>query len=61
MALNIYLSLGIALFLGLLSSKIMKEVRLPNVTGYLIVGLITGPYCYPWKWWNSFQSYLTLH
>lgn len=45
---NIYLSLAMALFLGLLSSKVMKEVRLPNVTGYLIVGLIAGPYCLNW-------------
>lgn len=48
MELNIYTSLAIALFLGLLSSKIMKIVRLPNVTGYLIIGLITGPYCLKW-------------
>lgn len=42
---NIYTSLAIALFLGLLSSKCMKIIRLPNVTGYLIIGLIAGPYC----------------
>lgn len=45
MELNIYISLAIALFLGLLSSKIMKGLRLPNVTGYLVIGLIAGPYC----------------
>lgn len=45
MELNIYTSLAIALFLGLLSSKIMKGIHLPNVTGYLIIGLIAGPYC----------------
>ena len=48
MTLNIYLSLGIALFLALLSRKIMKGIRLPNVTGYLIIGLIAGPYCLNW-------------
>lgn len=48
MTLNIYLSLALALFLGLLSSKVMKGVRLPNVTGYLIIGLIAGPYCLNW-------------
>lgn len=42
---NIYTSLAIALVLGLLSSKCMKIIRLPNVTGYLIIGLIAGPYC----------------
>ncbi len=43
--LNVYTNLAIALFLGLLSGKIMKKIHLPNVTGYLIIGLITGPYC----------------
>jgi len=43
--LNIYTNLAIALFLALLSSKIMKRLHLPNVTGYLIIGLIAGPYC----------------
>jgi len=45
MEFNIYTNLAIALFLGLLSSKIMKKIHLPNVTGYLIIGLIAGPYC----------------
>ncbi|HEY8444479.1 MAG TPA: cation:proton antiporter [Clostridia bacterium] len=45
MNLNLYLSLALVLLLGLLSSKAMKLVRLPNVTGYLIVGIIMGPYC----------------
>ncbi|PRR79751.1 cation:proton antiporter [Clostridium vincentii] len=43
--LNIYTNLALALFLALLSSKIMKKLHLPNVTGYLIIGLIAGPYC----------------
>lgn len=42
---NIYTSLAIALLLCLLVSKIMKKVNLPNVTGYLIIGLLVGPYC----------------
>jgi Kef-type K+ transport system membrane component KefB len=45
MDLNVYTYLAIALLLGLLSSKLMKKIHLPNVTGYLIIGLITGPYC----------------
>ena len=45
MDLNIYINLGLALVLGLLVSKLMKLIRLPNVTGYLIIGLIVGPYC----------------
>ena len=45
MTLNIYTYLAIALFLCLLSSKLMKTVKLPNVTGYLVFGLLAGPYC----------------
>ena len=45
MDLNIFIDLALILLLGLLSSKLMKLIRLPNVTGYLIVGLIAGPYC----------------
>lgn len=41
---NALLLIAIALILGLLSTRIMKIVGLPNVTGYLIVGLIIGPY-----------------
>lgn len=43
--LNLLSFLAIALILALLSSKLMKVVKLPNVTGYLIIGLIAGPYC----------------
>lgn len=35
--------MAIALLLALLSSKIIKMVHLPNVTGYLIMGLLAGP------------------
>jgi len=42
--LDVYVYLAIALFLGLFSSKVMKKVNLPNVTGYIIIGLIAGPY-----------------
>lgn len=40
---SIYLDMAIALLLALLSSKIIKMVHLPNVTGYLIMGLLAGP------------------
>ena len=39
----LFLSIGI--FAGLLSTRISKKVGLPNVTGYLVAGLIIGPYC----------------
>lgn len=41
---NALLIIGIALILGLLSTRLMKLIGLPNVTGYLVVGLIIGPY-----------------
>lgn len=40
---NILLSLGIALAVGLLFTRIMKLVKLPNVTAYLFAGLLIGP------------------
>lgn len=38
------LAIAIALIFGLLSTRLMKLIGLPNVTGYLIVGLIIGPH-----------------
>ena len=31
---------------GLLLTRVVKLVHLPNVTGYLIAGLLIGPYCF---------------
>lgn len=42
--LNIFSYLAIAIILGLLSSKVMDKVKFPHVTGYIIIGLIAGPY-----------------
>ena len=36
--------LGIMLLGGLLFGRLAKKVGLPNVTGYLVAGLIVGPY-----------------
>ena len=43
--LHILLYLAIAFILALVSSKLIKLLKLPNVTGYLIIGLLFGPYC----------------
>ena len=40
---NTLLSLGIAMAIGLLFSRIIKLAKLPNVTAYLIGGLLIGP------------------
>ena len=43
-SLNITLILGLAMAAGLLSTRLMKLLNLPNVTGYLIIGLLLGPF-----------------
>lgn len=40
-----YLLLGILLVLGLTSTRLVKKLNLPNVTGYLLIGLITAIVC----------------
>ena len=40
---NTLLALGVAMVAGLLMTRIIKLVKLPNVTAYLIAGLIIGP------------------
>ena len=39
------LSLSIALFAGLMLSRVAKLAKLPAVTAYLVAGIIVGPYC----------------
>ncbi len=39
------LSIGIALLLGLLMSRLAKKVQLPAVTAYLVTGVLIGPFC----------------
>lgn len=43
---SILLSLGLAMAMGLLFTRVVKLFNLPNVTGYLIAGLLVGPYCF---------------
>lgn len=39
------LSLSIALFVGLMLSRVAKLLKLPAVTAYLVAGILVGPYC----------------
>ena len=39
------LGISIALSTGLLMSRVVKPLKLPAVTGYLIAGILIGPYC----------------
>ena len=41
---NQILCIALALLVGLLSSRLMKVLRLPNVTGYLLSGIVFGPF-----------------
>ena len=42
---RLLLALPLALFLGLMLSRVAKMLKLPAVTAYLIAGIIVGPYC----------------
>ena len=42
---EVLLSLSIALFAGLMMTRVCKPFGLPAVTGYLIAGILVGPYC----------------
>lgn len=39
------LSISIALCAGLLISRFVKPLKVPAVTGYLVAGILIGPYC----------------
>lgn len=41
---NTLVYLSILLLAGLLCGRLVKQAKLPNVTGYLIAGLLLGPY-----------------
>ena len=41
---QVLLSLSIALFVGLMLSRLAKMVQLPAVTAYLVAGILVGPY-----------------
>ncbi len=41
---NLLFYLAVMLFAGLLFGRLLKLVKLPNVTGYLIAGLVLGPF-----------------
>ena len=42
---DILLSIAIALFAGLMMTRVIKPFGLPAVTGYLIAGVLIGPFC----------------
>lgn len=42
----IYLYVAALILAGLLSTRLMKIIKLPNVTGYIITGIIMGPFIF---------------
>lgn len=42
---NTLLSISIALIAGLLMTRVVKPLKLPSVTAYLVAGILVGPYC----------------
>ena len=42
---ELLLSLSIALFAGLMMSRVTKKLNLPAVTAYLVAGILIGPFC----------------
>ncbi len=42
---NFVFALGILLFVGYWGGKFVKRIKLPEITGYIIAGIIIGPSC----------------
>ncbi|MBQ5325101.1 MAG: cation:proton antiporter, partial [Oscillospiraceae bacterium] len=42
---GILLNVSIALLAGLLMTRVFSKLKLPDVTAYLIAGVLIGPYC----------------
>jgi len=41
---NVVLTIALVLLFGILSTRLSKLLHLPSVTGYLLVGLLIGPF-----------------
>ena len=41
--LNIFLKISIVILFGVIGAKIARRLNLPNVTGYIVMGLLLGP------------------
>ena len=43
---RIIISVGLMLFFGFALTRVTKLVKLPNVTAYILAGILLGPYCF---------------
>lgn len=41
----IVISIAMMMFLGFAMTRVTKKLRLPNVTAYIVTGILIGPYC----------------
>lgn len=41
----VIISIALMLFLGFAMTRLTKKLRLPNVTAYIVTGILIGPYC----------------
>ena len=41
----VIISIAMMLFAGFLFTRVTKLLKLPNVTGYILAGIVIGPYC----------------
>lgn len=42
---SVIISIALMLFLGFLMTRLTKKLHLPNVTAYIVAGILIGPYC----------------
>lgn len=42
----VIISIALMLFLGFAMTRLTKRLRLPNVTAYILVGILIGPFCF---------------
>lgn len=40
---NIFLKISIVILFGVIGAKIARRLNFPNVTGYIVMGLLLGP------------------
>lgn len=41
----VIISVSVMLFFGFIMTRFTKKLHLPNVTAYILTGILTGPYC----------------
>ena len=44
-AASVIITISLMLLVGFLMTRITKKLRLPNVTAYILTGILLGPFC----------------